>query len=231
MVLLKDLPEWILVGEQVKVFKEIEDSSGSDSVEHLDINEYLIKEDDSISNLEEFKRVLDICRYWGIPFTHSMYNYTLVDEFEVLRYLFTFCDQLEIKEFIIMILDEPIIKISRQPKWSILLGEVVCGGYRVILETKHNSHNLEFNISKLSEICENIVSALRNKDEIITIPYDDFRNIKFHGDHIECRNSSSVNVIVIFKINRNRYMLIDFFEKLSKNRDIPQYPLIETLGN
>ena len=114
MVLLKDLPKWIQSGEQVTIFKEQEsiDISNDQVDDPMEIPDYYNKEDDSISNLEEFKQVFSICRYFNIPFPPSVFNYTIKDEHGVLYYFYPIRDQIEIKRLIDMIRDEPIIKMS-----------------------------------------------------------------------------------------------------------------------
>ena len=91
-VYLDDLPDWMSNGTQIKEFREV---CGD---EPFDVKSHLFKENDVINNIEDFKQVFSICRYWGIAFPDSIYNYTDVDE--VLEYLLPFRSQMEVKELI-----------------------------------------------------------------------------------------------------------------------------------
>ena len=92
--------DFILQSPTYKTFLENSDSEILDLTE-LNIDPIYFKEDLSINNLSDFKQVIGICRYWGITFPESIYDYMFDNAFDCLEYLFSINkDQLEIKNLI-----------------------------------------------------------------------------------------------------------------------------------
>ena len=218
---IKDLPEWIKTGEQFKRFQEQESISTED--EPLEVSNEFNKEDDSINSIEDFNQVLNICRYFEIPFPQSIYNYTFVDQYNVLYYLLPFRDQLEIKELIDSVIDEPAITMRYYNQTYEHNPQFV--GITIIFETKHNIFSFVLYKIKVKQTCKEISLCLRNKtkgefndyhtERVSRYKIKDKPDIHISTNYIKCYDES-INETVNFRIGRNRYILIDFFEKLSE---------------
>ena len=224
MVLLKDLPKWIQAGEQVKVFQEQEsidlpDDLPNDQVDdQTEISDYYNKEDDSISNLEEFKQVFSICRYFGIPFPPSVFNYTIKDEYGVLFYFYPIRDQIEIKSLIDMIRDEPIIKMSYEHISFSDSSLVGISFLMICLNIYHSNIKFSLSINEREKILKSISSYLRNKTQMSYESkngYIDGNGRPQYSSLISFKEDNIYGCSLSFKIGRNRYMLADFFDELA----------------
>ena len=224
-IMIKDLPKWIQTGEYYNLL--------DDKDELIEIASSLIKEDDSISNLDEFKQVVSICLYWVIQFPPSVYNYSFVEEDEVLQYLLSlsldgenqylsdsFDGRENIERLISMINNEPIITFSSK-------NQLFHKGIILVIELKikDNFHGISFYIHnpnnevKVKQL-KTISSSIRNGYQF------EHHNCEYHDNDYYGHSSSSCfidenNIYQstrpnnVFIIGRNRYRIANYFDKLS----------------
>lgn len=141
IISIEKIPEWIKKSELYKNFSDGEN-------EEIKISKKLLKNDDSINSIKDFKKVFNICRFWGIDYPPKFYLWAIENKKLALKYFYSNDDQdLEINNLINKLTNSDILKYKFFP----VLDERYDDSYYTIVLKLQNSTNISFFFSKYTK--------------------------------------------------------------------------------